>query len=630
MEKLVNSDWRKAIQWTAESHSDVEIVCSSPKTGSLVRCQASSILLSAYSSVLRKTFISDEEDSALILCPDFSQECVETTLHFLIYGQSKWLNEALAEEVYFFCQSLSITGFTIDGYKPVALKAANTSKKSVFEREARVTLTATPGLKRLANLDGITISSKGSAAARKRKACETESAECDTVVINDDDPPDPLKNYFVQHDEKMTRCKLCDAKVPLKAAASKQSISPAKRHLLRYHLKIYKELFADGGNRPKKSSERLVNKEAKLENITNDVLDDPPLMESDDFEDKDEKEEPSFEDDKNELKELWMLFEVDSRRNFVVCKTCSERVPLGTRFNTSSKNSGASDAAKDHLRRRHAQSYRNLFLEGIQPRTVLSREDLLKEVANVTASRFKQRKMGLEDKFNIACPVCNRTLNDKFSFDSHLLSHVKEEIGRYATGATDLIRPMYRCVQEHIEVVVHIHFLSFGLPAIIIIAALKKKIEFRCQYQSDNLFACFCPNRKDWFENQTIVEIPADDYQCEICGLSEGTFATSRAAHLKAHYDEAQSGSAQECQTCGDSQFTSFVIYLKHCRSHGNICYLCGVPVRGARNYLTHLMVHINIEVYPEEPNSFNKPPVRSVKAISSSGEIKCPYCSIR
>ena len=140
----------------------------------------------------------------------------------------------------------------------------------------------------------------------------------------------------------------------------------------------------------------------------------------------------------------------------------------------------------------------------------------------------------------------------------------------------------------------------------------------------------FCPNRKDWFENQKIVEIPTDDYQCEICGKSEGTFATSRAAHLKAHYDEAKSGSAQECQTCGDSQFTSFVIYLKHCRSHGNICYLCGVPVRGARNYLTHLMVHINMEVYPEEPNSFNKPPVRSVKAISSSGEIKCPYCSIR
>ena len=122
-----------------------------------------------------------------------------------------------------------------------------------------------------------------------------------------------------------------------------------------------------------------------------------------------------------------------------------------------------------------------------------------------------------------------------------------------------------------------------------------------------------------------------DDYQCEICGQGEATFGCSKEEHWKTHYDEAKAGSPQ-CNACDakDGSFGSFVVYLKHRRSHGNLCYLCGAPVRGAKNYLTHLMVHINIDVYPEEPNSFDKPPFHLVKALTSAGEIKCPYCSIR
>ena len=117
MGDLVNSEWRNNIQAIVESHHDVEIVCTL-EMEEVTHFKTSSILLSAYSSVLRRTF-NTEEDSHVIFCPDFSHQCVKTGLQFLTYGQSRFLDKDLAKEVYLFFQSLAITGFTIDGYKPV-------------------------------------------------------------------------------------------------------------------------------------------------------------------------------------------------------------------------------------------------------------------------------------------------------------------------------------------------------------------------------------------------------------------------------------------------------------------------------------------------------------------------------
>ena len=72
-------------------------------------------------------------------------------------------------------------------------------------------------------------------------------------------------------------------------------------------------------------------------------------------------------------------------------------------------------------------------------------------------------------------------------------------------------------------------------------------------------------------------------------------------------------------------------VYLKHSRTHSNQCYLCGVPVRGARHYLTHLMVHVEkIKAYPEESQwSFENPPPL-LKINCKTQEIQCRYCGVR
>merc|ERR1712029_103193 len=95
---------------------DVEILCTS-SSGRVVGCQTSSILLSAYSSVLRRSFNCEEENSVLF-CQDFSEESVRAVLDFLTYGSNIIMDLRLVSEVHAFLEGLSITdGFDIDGFQ---------------------------------------------------------------------------------------------------------------------------------------------------------------------------------------------------------------------------------------------------------------------------------------------------------------------------------------------------------------------------------------------------------------------------------------------------------------------------------------------------------------------------------
>ena len=82
-----NESWMEDMQKAVTSHQDLEILSTSA-CGKVVSSTASSILLSAYSDALRKAF-NMEEESSVILCQDFSHECIEKVLHFLTFGEAQ-------------------------------------------------------------------------------------------------------------------------------------------------------------------------------------------------------------------------------------------------------------------------------------------------------------------------------------------------------------------------------------------------------------------------------------------------------------------------------------------------------------------------------------------------------------
>ena len=69
-------NWKDNMQKIILGHKDVNILVTS-SSGNSVDCLTSSILLSAYSSTLRKSFDS-EEDNYVLFCQDFSEDCVRS------------------------------------------------------------------------------------------------------------------------------------------------------------------------------------------------------------------------------------------------------------------------------------------------------------------------------------------------------------------------------------------------------------------------------------------------------------------------------------------------------------------------------------------------------------------------
>ena len=90
-----NHGWKENIQAIVGNQNDVQILCTSA-SGVVVRCHTSSLLLTAYSSVLRQ-----QHDAApTILCQDFSQDSVQIALEFLAFGESVELSHSLATEIH--------------------------------------------------------------------------------------------------------------------------------------------------------------------------------------------------------------------------------------------------------------------------------------------------------------------------------------------------------------------------------------------------------------------------------------------------------------------------------------------------------------------------------------------------
>ena len=98
-----------------------------------------------------------------------------------------------------------------------------------------------------------------------------------------------------------------------------------------------------------------------------------------------------------------------------------------------------------------------------------------------------------------------------------------------------------------------------------------------------------------------------------------------------AHYDQELGPNHEappaKCSSCDESGFSSFDVYIKHRRMHSNCCYLCGKVVRGSKNYLTHLMTHINGIIYPHQ--EMQPTLLKSLRNSKSQAELKCFYCGV-
>ena len=104
----------------------------------MVGCKTSSILLSAYSSVLRRTF-NIEEESSVIFCHDFSQDCIEAALEFLTFGKTQeFSDQAKTEEIYSLLKCLDVTGFTLDGIEAIKKEDDTPSLNAVEERLSKI------------------------------------------------------------------------------------------------------------------------------------------------------------------------------------------------------------------------------------------------------------------------------------------------------------------------------------------------------------------------------------------------------------------------------------------------------------------------------------------------------------
>ena len=104
----------------------------------MVSCKTSSILLSAYSSVLRRTF-NIEEESSVIFCHDFSQDCIEAALEFLTFGKTQeFSDQAKTEEIYSLLKCLDVTGFTLDGIEAIKKEDNTPSLNAVEERLSKI------------------------------------------------------------------------------------------------------------------------------------------------------------------------------------------------------------------------------------------------------------------------------------------------------------------------------------------------------------------------------------------------------------------------------------------------------------------------------------------------------------
>ena len=90
-----NHGWKENIQAIVGNQNDVQILCTSA-SGVVVRCHTSSLLLTAYSSVLRQ----QHDVAPTILCQDFSQDCVQIALEFLAFGESVELSHSIATEIH--------------------------------------------------------------------------------------------------------------------------------------------------------------------------------------------------------------------------------------------------------------------------------------------------------------------------------------------------------------------------------------------------------------------------------------------------------------------------------------------------------------------------------------------------
>ena len=105
----------------------------------------------------------------------------------------------------------------------------------------------------------------------------------------------------------------------------------------------------------------------------------------------------------------------------------------------------------------------------------------------------------------------------------------------------------------------------------------------------------------------------------------------AKADHLMAHYDQELGPNHEappaKCSSCDESGFSSFDVYIKHRRMHSNCCYLCGKVVRGSKNYLTHLMTHINGIIYPHQ--EMQPTLLKSLRNSKSQAELKCFYCGV-
>ena len=109
---LTREDWNHSIQDLVRDQNDVQLLCASDD-GSVVSCQTSSLLMAAQCNALRQSF----HVASVMLCQDFSQECVRIALEFLAFGECVQLeNKSVMSEVSLFFQSLGVSGYVIDGY----------------------------------------------------------------------------------------------------------------------------------------------------------------------------------------------------------------------------------------------------------------------------------------------------------------------------------------------------------------------------------------------------------------------------------------------------------------------------------------------------------------------------------
>jgi len=647
--------WHDHMRQILEKHKDVRILScgaddvtnsdANDVTGgsNSFSCWASSILLSAYSQVLREAFNIDDDEVSVISMQDFSGESIQALLDFLANGKSIDINdEKLALEIDSLCRTLRIKGFTIDGLQRPKLLVESAGG----ENEA---------LTKLAKVKGLNVT------LAPVPVCDTkvkdESDLCFTKIV--DSEPTTSKRTL-NPSSKAVKGKpktLLTKKASLKKLSMLEGINvqmvrvqPTRPVKLEIPVQVYSDLDSGGsdfdpsvGAAIYSDSEYEVDEEigATLKSMrSRNKADSDPDFEVNVEERRKSRQSKSKtkrikycsdSDDSGDNSDPDYQVKARSKKSSKPKKTKSKTKPdtyekdfefgnmsePAEEYNANGVNgedlidmdgeSESNKKSKGSKRKRVSdeedpdfemgRNKTKVSSNGVSSESTAKKKSKKKAVEPVCSdSDFEEmmeeiigvKKSGYWEKVNkvvhvkpvltLKCSLCDQILASPKALDIHLQNHVKSELCMERISQVDEMVPLYR---------------------------------------------------PDLFLGQDVKQVAWGDYQCDFCGQAFETLQ-NKADHLVDHHASAVAQN-RFCRAC-DEEFESVETYFKHCRAHGNTCYLCGTVVKHYRGYVTHLMTHIDQCLRPEVKLDFNNPPAlpRVVNDPDSEGHFFCPYCGLK